>query len=56
MTDIELTQYGYSRALWLPQRDWWLRPNGLSVCSKEDALGEVRELLGPDDEEDERRE
>ena len=53
MTAEDLLRGGYVRALWLfgePKR--YLRPDGLSVCTEEEALREIAELVGEDDEDE----
>jgi hypothetical protein len=43
---INLEQFGYSRAVWVAAPgQWWLRPGGLAVCTEEEALREVAELV-----------
>jgi hypothetical protein len=51
--DITLTEYGYSRALWLPQHDMWVSPDE-RIVSGEEALAEVRDLVGDDEDEEPR--
>jgi hypothetical protein len=53
ITGEDLLRHGYSRALWIAAPGkWWLRPGSLSVCSEEEAIAEVAELVGGDEEED----
>lgn len=50
-----LADFGYSRALWIAAPgEWWLRPDSRSVVSEEEALREVAELVGGNDDEEER--
>jgi hypothetical protein len=51
---INLAQFGYSRAVWVIRPgQWWLRPDGLSVCTEEEAIREIQELVGGDEEDHE---
>jgi hypothetical protein len=51
MNGADLEQAGYARALWIPPTEpHWLRPGGNSVCSERDALRELAELLGGEDD------
>jgi hypothetical protein len=46
VTAEDLAAHGYMRALWLfGEPKHYLRPNGLSVCTEEEALREVAELV-----------
>jgi hypothetical protein len=46
VTAEDLAAHGYMRALWLfGEPKQYLRPNGLSVCTEEEALREVAELV-----------
>jgi|Tabmets5t2r1_1033131.scaffolds.fasta_scaffold62358_2 hypothetical protein len=47
-----LERFGYSRGLWVaaPGR-WYLRLGGLSVCSEEEAIAEVSELVVGEEED-----
>jgi hypothetical protein len=50
VTDLEA--FGYVRALWLfGEPKHYLRPDGLSVCTEEEALRETAELVGGDEED-----
>jgi hypothetical protein len=50
----DLLRHGYSRALWIAAPGvWWMRPGSLSVCTEEEAIAAVNELIrGNDDEEE----
>jgi hypothetical protein len=42
---------GYSRALWIPRPEpHWVRPDGHSAVSQAEALREVAEMLGEEDD------
>jgi hypothetical protein len=51
VTGIDLSQYGYSRALWVPQFDMWMTPDE-RIVTREEALREVAEFVGGDEEEE----
>jgi hypothetical protein len=55
MTGEDLLRAGYSKALWIAAPGaWWLRPDGNSICSEEEALREIGELVASDEEDRER--
>ena len=54
MSDIDPRDYGYCPALWLPGGQHFLRPDGLSVCSREQALAEIRGPVGIEEEDEPR--
>lgn len=50
---VDLTEFGYSRALWVPSPErWWLRPGGHGICTESEALRELAELVGGGGDED----
>jgi hypothetical protein len=43
MTDPDPRDHGYSPALWLPGTRHFLRPDGHSICTYEQAVAEIAE-------------
>jgi hypothetical protein len=55
VTAEDLLRAGYVRALWLfGEPKHYLRPDGLSVCTEDEALRELAELVGDHEEDRER--
>lgn len=53
MTPEDLASLAYTRALWIPSPErWYLRPDGSSVVSEEEALREAAKLVGVGDEDE----
>jgi hypothetical protein len=51
--DVDLIEHGFTRALWLfGEPKWYLRPDGLSICTEEEAIAEIRQALGEVDEDE----
>lgn len=51
MSDLDPRDHGYAPALWLPGGQHFLRPGGLSVCTREQALAELAEATSAEPED-----
>jgi hypothetical protein len=53
VSGVDLERAGYVRALWFfGEPKYYVRPDGLSVCTEEEALREIAEVVDGDKEED----